>query len=375
MVTAPPPGDDGGTASGTPVAALAPFSRDWIGGDISGLSSLAATLYGYVPGINGVMAALSGKVNGFVGSCLWTGPASAAFESAYDEDAKAARGFAVLVEDAGEVIDALAVALSKIESDLEQAAAKAESHGAPIGPDGRPAQECLDGSTKAAKEAALWLQWYQEYYQLCIDAAQKVRDRAAADLGHLPLPEVSKNGSGGNWEATLEALANDLVNTAGIGQAGLDGIGRATDAASQLLKPGDLDTMYALSHNSTLGTLADLGESGANALAGSLLLGAGAVLGGIGVYQQTHNATEAAVDGAGDAGWSAGTTVVGRAVGTGLTAGSGAEDGGAMGGELGSLIEPGGGTVIGAGLGAVIGAGVGLVTSGDVNSFLNQWFS
>ena len=50
-----------GSGAKTP-SALAPFSHDWIGGDIHGLSAYAGTLHRYVPEINDVATALDGKV-------------------------------------------------------------------------------------------------------------------------------------------------------------------------------------------------------------------------------------------------------------------------------------------------------------------------
>jgi uncharacterized protein YukE len=193
----------GATASGaTAVSALAPFSHDWIGGDIRGVSALAGTLYGYVPQISGVTSALDKQVDGLVGAARRTGAAASAFESQYGADAKAAHGLAALIEDAGKIIDALAVALSRLESDLEQAASKATQRGAPVGANGAPAEVCLTGTTAAAKEASEWLEWYQQYYADCLNAAQKVRSEAASDLNGLPADAIStsKGKGGSDWE-------------------------------------------------------------------------------------------------------------------------------------------------------------------------------
>jgi uncharacterized protein YukE len=278
-------GGGGGTSAG--VSALAPFSFDWIGGDIAGLSALAATLYGYAPAINGVTSALDGQVQGLVGACAWTGAAASAFEREYEADATAAHGLAALVRDAGEIIDALAVALSRIESDLEQAADKARQHGAPLGANGSPAEVCLAGNTPAAKEAALWLEWYQKYYADCVSAAQKVRAEAAADLNRLPLPNVRGRKSGGSdWEGTLVAIGTGIDDITGAGQGAFAGVGSATTKASALLRAGDSQggrVMSLLSRNSAWQELGELGRSDAVGLAGKFLLGAGGVLTGIGV--------------------------------------------------------------------------------------------
>jgi hypothetical protein len=44
-------------------ASLAPFAEDWVGGDIGGLQALAAELYGFVPEITGITAALNQQLN------------------------------------------------------------------------------------------------------------------------------------------------------------------------------------------------------------------------------------------------------------------------------------------------------------------------
>lgn len=371
----------GGSDGATSVSALAPFSYDWIGGDIRGLSALAGTLYGYVPGISGVTSALDNEVQGLVGACRWTGSAASAFEQAYEADAQAAHGLAAVIEDAGEIIDALAVALSRIESDLEQAAAKARQHGAPVEANGSPLEACLAGNTPAAKEAALWLQWYQQYYAACMAAAQKVRAEAAGNLEGLPLTSIpTGKGSGSGWEAALVRIANGIDDLAGGGQGALAGIGKATTNASALMRAGDSGgarTMALLRNNATWRELGQLGRSDAVDLAGKFLLGAGAVLTGIGVYQQTHNAGEAAVDAAGDTGISyyatTGGSALGRAAVTALSAGTGAEDGGEAGAGIGSFVGPEG-TLVGAGVGALIGAGVGFVASGGFNDVVHDVF-
>ena len=356
----------GGGGGPTGVSALAPFSYNWIGGDIQGLSALAGTLYAYAPQISGVTSALDSQVQGLVGACAWTGAAASAFESQYEADAKAAHGLAALAQDAGEIIDGLAVALSRIESDLEQAADKARQHGAPVGADGSPAQECLAGTTPAAKEAALWLEWYQKYYADCMSAAQKVRAEAAGDLNGLPLPSTRARKDGGSdWEAALVAIGTGIDDITGGGQGAIAGVGSASTKASALLRAGDPQggrVMSVLSRNSTWQELGELGRSDAVDLGGKFLLGAGTVLTGIGVYQQTHNVGEAAVDAAGDTAISWGATWAGT------------QGGMELGGTIGSVVGPEG-TLIGGGVGAIVGAGVGFFASDGFNHVVSDIFS
>jgi uncharacterized protein YukE len=358
----------GGSGGATSVSALAPFSYDWIGGDIRGLSATAGTLYGYVPQLNDVMSVLDGEVEDLVCAAGWSGSAASAFERQYQADAQAANGLAALIEDAGEIIDALAVTLSRIESDLEQAASKAKQHGAPVGADGSPAQVCLAATTPAEKEASVWLVWYQQYYAECMSAAQKVRAEAAADLNGLPVSEIrpQKGNSGGSgWETALVAIGTGVDDIVGGGQGALAGVGSASTKASALLRAGDPaggQVMSLLSRNSTWQELGELGRSDAVELGGRFLLGAGAVLTGIGVYQQTHNAGEAAVDAAGDTAISWGATWAGTQ--GGMEAGA----------TVGSFIGPEG-TLIGGGVGAIVGAGVGFFASDGFNHLVGDIFS
>ncbi len=355
----------GGTGGPTAVSALAQFSYDWIGGDIRGLSALAGTLYGYVPEISGVTSALDDEVTGLVGASRWTGSAATAFENAYEADARAAHGLAALIEDAGEIIDALAVALSRIESDLEQAAAKAKQHGAPVEAQGRPLMACLAASTPKEKEAALWLEWYQKEYAACMAAAQKVRSQAAGDLQGLPLTAIpTGKGSGSDWETALVAIGTGIDAIAGGAQGGIAGVGKATSEASALLRAGDPAggrILSLLSRNGTWQTLGELGRSDAVELGGKFLLGAGTVLTGIGVYQQTHSLPQAAVDAVGDTAISWGATWAGT------------QGGMEAGGAVGSLVGPEG-TLIGGGIGAVVGAGVGFFGSGEFNHLVGDIF-
>jgi uncharacterized protein YukE len=351
----------------TTVSALAPFSGHWIGGDIRGLSALAGTLYGYVPQLDDATSTLDSKVHELVGGCRWTGSAASAFENGYETDARAAHGLAALIEDAGKIIDALAVALSRIESDLEQAAHRAQQHGAPVGADGRPPEVCLAATTPAQKEASAWLSWYQQYYADCLNAAQKVRAQAAADLNGLPVTSIrpgKDSGGGSGWETGLVAIGSGVDDIAGAGQGLLNGVGAASTRASALLRAGDPQggrIMSLLSRSSTWQELGELGRGDAVELGGKFLLGAGAVLTGVGVYQQTHNLPEAVTDAAGDTAISWGATWAGTQAGM------------EAGGTIGSFVGPEG-TLIGGGVGAVVGAGVGFFASGEFNHLMSDLF-
>lgn len=198
-------------------SALAPFSYDWIGGDIRGLSGLAGTLYGYAPDITDVASALDSQVSDLVGASGWQGSAAAAFSSAWDKDGEAARAVGVTSDNMGSVIDWLAVRLSQIECDLEQGAADASRHGVAIGPDGAPPGVCYAAPTSSTSaqqaEMEAWTTAYQEYYQTCLNAANRAREEAAGALGEIgqKITGTSQSGMNPGDDNTVGDLLGDLL--------------------------------------------------------------------------------------------------------------------------------------------------------------------
>jgi uncharacterized protein YukE len=186
-----------GSGAKTP-SALAPFSHNWIGGDIHGLSAYAGTLYGYVPEINDVATALDGKVKQIVGAAGWQGSAASAFTKAWDHDAQGASALATVTTSTGNIVDWLAVTLSKIESALEQAADQAAGHGVPIGPDGQPPNACLANAT-----AESWRASYQGFYGRCMIDAVNARNQAAAALQGIGDAILGKHGGDGGGDEGL----------------------------------------------------------------------------------------------------------------------------------------------------------------------------
>jgi uncharacterized protein YukE len=190
-------------------SALAPFSHDWIGGDIHGLSAYAGTLYGYVPEINDVSAALDGKVKQIVGAAGWQGTAAAAFTKAWDHDAEGATALATVTSSTGNIVDWLAVALSKIESALEQAADQAAGEGVPIGSGGQPPNACL-----ASPTAEAWRSHYQGFYNQCMLDAVTARNKAAAALQGIGDTILGKHDAGGGDQGGLSK--SDLTSISDV---------------------------------------------------------------------------------------------------------------------------------------------------------------
>jgi uncharacterized protein YukE len=107
---------------------LASFAADWTGADIRRLHDLAATLYGYLPGITGVTTALNHEVAQLTGGDQgWRGPAASAFAAAWQRDAAAVEALAQVMAWTADITDDLAAELATIERTLEEAA----QHGAP----------------------------------------------------------------------------------------------------------------------------------------------------------------------------------------------------------------------------------------------------
>ena len=104
-------------------ASLAPFAEDWVGGDIGGLQTLAAELYGFVPEITGITAALNQQVDRLTGGDEgWHEPAASAFTRAWRRDSGTAEVLAAVIGQAAGIIGGLAAELAVIENALEEQA-------------------------------------------------------------------------------------------------------------------------------------------------------------------------------------------------------------------------------------------------------------
>lgn len=195
-------------------APLAPFSHEWIGGDIHGLSSFAGTMYGYAPKIADVVSALNSKVGQIVSDAGWQGSAASSFTGNWEKVSAETNSVGMVCIDAGQIVDQLAVELSKIENALEQAAGKAASHGVQVGGNGQPPAACY-----ADKTAEDWRQGYDSFYQQCMLAAEKARNQAAGALqglfgemtGHRP--DGGDTGAKVGEGATVVDYLADLLAT------------------------------------------------------------------------------------------------------------------------------------------------------------------
>jgi uncharacterized protein YukE len=176
---------------------LAPFSHDWVGGNINGLAALAGTLYGYTPKMDAVADALDGQVHQLVNAAGWQGEAASSFTASWSKDSQTARALGLATDQVGQIVDWLAVSLSTLEAELEAAANAAAVHGVTIGPDGAPPAVCF-GPPANAKEQEMqeWANWYQQFYADIMQQAQKARSTAAGALAATGRAIVAPTTSG-----------------------------------------------------------------------------------------------------------------------------------------------------------------------------------
>jgi uncharacterized protein YukE len=169
-----------GTLPTKKLAPLAPFSYDWVGGNINGLAALAGTLYGYVPQFQDVITALDKKVSRIVGDAGWRGAAAEAFTGNWEQISAESTAIGLVIVQAGGIVDQLAVDLSEIENALECAAEETMIHGVGVDSDGQVVQECYANKTQED-----WRADYSAFYQQCQAAAENARVQAAGALHNL----------------------------------------------------------------------------------------------------------------------------------------------------------------------------------------------
>jgi uncharacterized protein YukE len=204
---------------------LAPFSHDWVGGNIDGLAALAGTLYGYVPKMDAVADALDGQVGQLVNAAGWQGAAASSFTASWSKDSQTARALGLATDQVGQIVDWLAVSLSTLEAELEAAANAAAVHGVTIGANGEPPEVCF-GPPANAKEQEMqeWANWYQQFYADIMQQADKARSTAAGALaatgrqivapttsGTKTSPETGSDGMNPGDDLTVGDLLGDLM--------------------------------------------------------------------------------------------------------------------------------------------------------------------
>jgi uncharacterized protein YukE len=177
------------------LSALAPFSYDWIGGNIAGLASFAVRLEFYVPEIGEVVTGLDQQVAQIASDAGWQGRAASAFAKAWEVDAVGATALATVINSTAQTCGQLASALATIEHALETFARQVEAHGVQIGGNGQPVPEPLTAT------AETWRQAYLSYYDECMADATTARINATTALhglyAQIAPPAKAGGGSGG----------------------------------------------------------------------------------------------------------------------------------------------------------------------------------
>ena len=190
---------------------LAPFSHDWVGGNINGLAALAGTLYGYAPKMDAVADALDGQVHQLVNAAGWQGAAASSFTASWSKDSQTARAVGLASDQMGQIVDWLAVNLSTLESELEVAAEAAAAHNVTIGPNGAPPAVCFGPPANAQEQNMQeWANWYQKFYADIMQQAQKARSTAAGALASTGQQIVSPTTSG--TKSTSDSDGSDGMN-------------------------------------------------------------------------------------------------------------------------------------------------------------------
>lgn len=170
------------------MTSLAPFSHEWVGGDIWGLDALIRQCDSVASRITDVSEVLSRQVSSMAGAGGWTGKASDAFTAAWDKDSKAGLQLAEAWTKIGSIAGQLAGELASLENALEEAADQLERQGIPVNaatglpePDttmsgnASPSPQTLATRTKLASQ-------YVSYRAKILNQAEQARTHATYAL-------------------------------------------------------------------------------------------------------------------------------------------------------------------------------------------------
>jgi hypothetical protein len=191
---------------------LAPFSDDWVGGNIRGLSALAGQCYDIAPQIGAVCSKLNtavtdvtGGIDGLYGTQGWSGTAAASFSSAWGRDATAAGELAGIWGQIGGIVDVLAYELAKLENQWEQEArAVSAIYGVLIDP--------LTGSVSS--QPTISAPAGPQPPGACVNTPQMIEGAARAYVGFVAQILSQAQQARTAATAALEAIAQALLPAA-----------------------------------------------------------------------------------------------------------------------------------------------------------------
>ncbi|MER6570620.1 hypothetical protein ABT288_31660 [Streptomyces sp. NPDC001093] len=168
----------------------------WVGGDISGLHTMADTYKNAKDKLDGVVKPLSNAVEKLAGDASWKGDAAQTFRGKWSEDQITAGGFAELVHQAGEILGTLADALSTCERSLHNAHHIAAGKGVATDDKGVPRQPTTAKPPSAQDQGTIAAtNEYTAARAHILQTAQHARLTAANQLQGLYDQVTSKDGA------------------------------------------------------------------------------------------------------------------------------------------------------------------------------------
>ncbi|MFD4367774.1 WXG100 family type VII secretion target [Rhodococcus sp. NPDC058521] len=163
------------------------MGESWVGGDLAGLQNMGNIMKPAPDEIDGVVGALSSRVDTLVSDAGWSGGAADAFRKVWTQNSIQVGGLASVVNQVGETIGGLGDQLQQIEADLYNAAHEAAGRGAQIGPKGVPGTLVITGdpAAPAAVAASEAQADYKAAYDYAMQLATGFRLSAAEALSGL----------------------------------------------------------------------------------------------------------------------------------------------------------------------------------------------
>ncbi|MFH8337415.1 hypothetical protein [Streptomyces sp. AM6-12] len=172
------------------------MADSWVGGDIGGLHTMAATYKGAKEKLDGVVKPLGKAVDQLASDASWKGEAAEKFRSMWSEDAVTAGGFAELVAAAGEIVETLAHALSTCETSLQNAEHVAAGKGVSTDAKGAPLPMMTSNPPSADDQKAVSaMNEYAKVRDGILHTAQHARLVAAKQLQDLYAKVTAKDSS------------------------------------------------------------------------------------------------------------------------------------------------------------------------------------
>lgn len=177
-----------------------------IGGDVSGLTTIAGDLSGVAPRLEDITTALGNRVDSLVSDAGWNGDAADTFKGAWEQDGAACDELSRAVKLSGEAISTLATQLASAQRQLDAAVTAAKAAGLPVTDTGLPAGTYYGSQLTAAQTFATAVKTAQADADT---ARQTAADTLDAILSAIN-PDMSGDGGDGTGIADLAGLGTVL---------------------------------------------------------------------------------------------------------------------------------------------------------------------